>query len=158
MIWTLVSKTPLLYTANVLTIKTMGTGNCRGPCRENLHYLWKRAVRIVGFPCNCGVSLQFLQPFSIDSADFPCKDPTISSHQSFYGQNICSVLQIRTNVYVLLLQQLRQWSQKHLSILKVFKPLTWGISFQLNITVYSDHTFSTEDTGTIVLFILLRIF
>ena len=37
----------------------------RGPCRENLHYLWKRAVRIVGFPRNsphihgkCRFSLQ----------------------------------------------------------------------------------------------------
>ncbi len=37
------------------------------------------------------VSLQFLQPFSIDSADFPCRDPAISSPRSFYGQNICSV-------------------------------------------------------------------
>ena len=34
---------------------------------------------------------QFLQPFSIDSADFSCRDPTISSPCSFYGQNICSV-------------------------------------------------------------------
>ena len=39
----------------------------RGPCRENLHYLWKRAVRIVGKPCDNyrtynyhGVSLLFL--------------------------------------------------------------------------------------------------
>jgi hypothetical protein len=35
---------------------------------------------------------QFLQPFSIDSADFPCRDPAISSPHSCYGQNICSVL------------------------------------------------------------------
>ena len=42
------------YSANVLTIKTMGTGNCR----ENP---------------------QFLQPFSIDSADFPCRGLAISS-------------------------------------------------------------------------------
>ena len=34
---------------------------------------------------------QFLQPFSIDSADFPCRDPAIFSPRSFYGQNICSV-------------------------------------------------------------------
>ena len=38
--------------------------------------------------------------------------------------------------------------KKHMSIFKVFKPLTWGISFQLNITIYSDHTLATEDTGT----------
>ena len=75
------------YSANVLTIKTTGTGNCG----ENLHYLWKRAIRITGFPCNYGVSPQFLQPFSIDSADFPCREPAISSPCSFYGQNICSV-------------------------------------------------------------------
>ena len=37
-------------------------------------------------------SPQFLLPFSIDSADFPCRDPAISSPHSFYGQNISSVL------------------------------------------------------------------
>ena len=36
---------------------------------------------------------QFLQAFSIDSPDFPCRDPAISSPRSFYGQNICSVLE-----------------------------------------------------------------
>ena len=68
--------------------KNYGDWKLRGPCRENLNYLWKRAVRIAGFPCNCRVSPQFLQPFSIDSADFPCRDPAISSPRSFYGQNI----------------------------------------------------------------------
>ena len=34
---------------------------------------------------------QFLQPFSIYSADFPCRGPAFSSPHSFYGQNICSV-------------------------------------------------------------------
>ena len=34
---------------------------------------------------------QFLQAFSIDSPDFPCRDPAISSPRSFYGQNICMV-------------------------------------------------------------------
>ena len=82
-------------TANFYPMKTTGTGNLRDPCRENLHCLWKRAVRK---PCDnyrsCnhhGVSLQFLQPFSIDSADFPCRSPAISSPCSFYGQNICSL-------------------------------------------------------------------
>ena len=46
---------------------------------------------VTGFPHSYGVSPQFLQPFSIDSADFPCRDPAISSPRSFYGQNICSV-------------------------------------------------------------------
>ena len=71
----------------------------QGTCRKNLHYLWKRAVRIAGKPCNnysinnyYRVSLQFLQPFSIDSADFPCRDPAISSPCSFYGENIGSVV------------------------------------------------------------------
>ena len=73
----------------------------QGTCRENLHYLWKRAVRIAGNPCDNyrtnnyhRDSLQFLQPFSIDSADFPCRSPAISSPCSFYGQNICSVVQV----------------------------------------------------------------
>ena len=33
-------------------MKTTGTGNyVRGPYRENLHYLWERAVRITKKPC-----------------------------------------------------------------------------------------------------------
>ena len=76
--------------------KNYGDWKLRGPCRENLHYLCKRAERIEGFPCNCGVSPQFLQPFSIDGADFPCRGPEISSLCSFYGQNICSVCKIQT--------------------------------------------------------------
>jgi hypothetical protein len=80
--------------------KNYGEWKLQGPCRENLHYLCKRAVRIAGKPrdnyksCNYyWVSPQFLQPFSIDSTDFPCRDPAISSPRSFYGQNICSVVQ-----------------------------------------------------------------
>ena len=87
-----------MYTANVLTIKTMGTGNCRVPAGKICTIYEKRAVRISGKPhnnegtCNNhGVSPQFLQPFSVDGAHFPCRDPAISSPHSFYGQNICSV-------------------------------------------------------------------
>ena len=83
-----------------------GDWELQSPCRENLHYLRKRAVRIAGKPwinyrsCNYHrVSPQFLQPFSIDSADFPCRDPAISSPCSFYGQNICSVLKSSISTY-----------------------------------------------------------
>ena len=76
-----------------------GDWELRGPCRENLHYLWKRAVRISGKPHDNyrtynyhGVSPQFLQPFSIDSADFPYRDPAIPSPRSFHGVKICSVV------------------------------------------------------------------
>ena len=69
----------------------------RGPCREKLHYLWKRAVRIAKKPCdnhrscNCHrFSPQFLKPFSINKADFPCRDPAIPSPRSFHGVKICS--------------------------------------------------------------------
>jgi hypothetical protein len=48
-------------------------------------------VMIIGPVIIMGFPPQFLQPFSIDSADFPCRDPAISSPRSFYGQNICSV-------------------------------------------------------------------
>ena len=79
--------------------KNYGDWKLRGPCRENLHYLWKRAVRIAGKPRDKyraydyhGVSPQFLQPFTIDSTDFPCRDPAISSPRTFYGQNICIVV------------------------------------------------------------------
>ena len=37
-----------------------------------------------------GVSPQFLQPFSIDSAGFPCRDPVIPSARIFYWVKICS--------------------------------------------------------------------
>ena len=70
-----------------------------GTCKENLYYLWKRALRIAGKLrdnyrfCNYyEVSPQFLQPFYIDNADFPCRDPTIPSPCSFHGVEICSVL------------------------------------------------------------------
>ena len=36
-------------------------------------------------------SLQFLQPFIIDSVGFPCTDPAIPSSLSFDGVKICSV-------------------------------------------------------------------
>ena len=81
--------------------KDYGDWTLRGPCRENLYYLWKRAVRIAGKPCDNyrtnnyhGVSPQFIQPFSIDSTDFSCRSPAISSPCSFYDQNICSVCMI----------------------------------------------------------------
>ena len=86
-----------------------------GPCRENLHYLWKRAVRNAGKPldiyrsCNYhGVSPQSVNItgvihnkhrvsfkfFSIDSAGFPFRDPLIPSPCSFHGVQICSVLRL----------------------------------------------------------------
>ena len=70
-----------------------------GPCRESLHFLWKKAVRIARKPHDNyrtysyhRVSPQILQLFSIDSADFPCRDPAIPSPRSFQG---CKNLQCR---------------------------------------------------------------
>ena len=54
-------------TANVLTITT-GTGNCGVPAGKNCIIYGK------------------------DSADFLFRDPAISTHCGFYGQNICSVV------------------------------------------------------------------
>ena len=70
--------------------KNYGDWKLQGPCRENLHYLWKRAVRIAGKPCNCMETPQLLQPFSIDSADYPCRDPAISNLWSKHLQ--CRIL------------------------------------------------------------------
>ena len=70
--WSIICRFRHSYTANVYPMKTMATGNC-----ENCNYHW--------------VSLQFLQPFSIDSAGFPCRDPAIPSPCSFHGVKICSV-------------------------------------------------------------------
>ena len=88
-----------LHTANFYPMKTLGDCKLWGPCRENLHYLWKRVVSIVGKPrdnyrsCNFhGVSPQFLQAFLIDSADFSCRDPAIPSHCNFHGVKIGSAL------------------------------------------------------------------
>ena len=36
--------------------KNYGDWKLQGPCRENLHYLWKRAVRIAGKPRNCQIT------------------------------------------------------------------------------------------------------
>ena len=45
--------------------------------------------------CSTRDFLEFLteriQPFSIDSAGFPCRDPAIPSPHSFHGVKICSV-------------------------------------------------------------------
>ena len=72
--------------------KNYGDWKLRGPCKENLHYLLKKAWIIMGFSCDYEVSPQFLQSFSIDSANFFCMDFAVSSPRSFYGQNICSVV------------------------------------------------------------------
>ena len=53
----------------------MGTGNCGVPAGKNLHYLWKRAVRITGKPRIYEETPQFLQPFSIENADFSLQGP-----------------------------------------------------------------------------------
>ena len=54
---------------NCFDHKNYGVWKLLGDYRENMHYLWQSAVRIVGFPCKYRVSQQFLQHFSIDSAD-----------------------------------------------------------------------------------------
>ena len=94
--------------------KNYGDWKLQGPCRENLHYLWKRAVKIAGNPHDnyrtCKhhrVSPQFLQPFSIDRADFPCRDPAISSPRSFYGQNICGAFLF----FVIAMAQFKIWTR-----------------------------------------------
>ena len=55
--------------------KNCGDWKLWGPCKENLHYLWKRAVRIAGKPRNYKETPQFLQTLPIDSADFPAGTP-----------------------------------------------------------------------------------
>ena len=42
--------------------KNYGDWKLRGPCRENLHYLWKRAIRIAGKPHDNYRTLQFPVP------------------------------------------------------------------------------------------------
>ena len=74
-----------------------------GPCRENLYYLEELQGNpvIIGLPDNCRFcnyyegSSQFLQPFSIYSADFPCRDTTIPSPRSFHVVKICSVFKYK---------------------------------------------------------------
>ena len=50
--YTVSSFNVLLVHCKCFDHKNYGDWKKRGPCRENLHYLWKRAVRIVGFPRN----------------------------------------------------------------------------------------------------------
>ena len=96
--------------------KNYGDWKLQGACSENLHYLWKRAVRFAGKPCDnyrsCnyhGVSPQFLQPFSMDRAGFPCRDPEIPSPHTFHGIKICSVCK---NVVFLLSCPTFKWCKK----------------------------------------------
>ena len=58
-----------IYTASFYPMKFTGTGNCRVPAGKTCNYH--------------EVSPQFLEPFSVDSADFPSRDPAIFSHHSF---------------------------------------------------------------------------
>ena len=71
--------------------KDYGDWKLQGTWRENLHCLWKRDVRII-----CRDSPQFLQPFSIDSADFPCRSPcNFQSLWSLWSKNLqCSLNQL----------------------------------------------------------------
>jgi hypothetical protein len=94
------------YTANVLTIRS----------------------------CNYyGVSLQFfLQPFSIDSADFRCRDPAISSPRSFYGQNICSVCVVQKLLIADL--KLMKYLQRNFCKARIFLYLLW-LNFMLYVQI-----------------------
>ena len=86
--------------------------------------------------CNCRE--KFLLPFSIDSADFPCIEPSISSPHSFYGQNICSVtIGKEKKLYFLTLYwpfPVQMWSQKFC------KFSAFGLEFQkfssITITIF----------------------
>ena len=62
--------------------------------KEILYYgVSPQSVNITGFVHNIHrVFLWFLQPFSIDSAGFPCRDPVIPSPCSFHGVKICSAI------------------------------------------------------------------
>ena len=62
---------PHQYTANVLTIKTTGTGNCGGPAGKICTIYGKGLSELQGFPA--------------------ILTEAISSPGSLYGQNICSV-------------------------------------------------------------------
>ena len=54
-----------LHTANFYPMKTLGDCKLWGPCRENLHYLWKRVVRIARKSYdNCRTSANW--KFSVD--------------------------------------------------------------------------------------------
>ena len=60
----------------------------------NYHGVSPQSANITGFIHNIHrVSLWFLQPFSIDSSGFPCRDPVIPSPHSFHGVKICSVVE-----------------------------------------------------------------
>ena len=80
------------------------------------------------FPRNYGVSPQFLQPFSIDSADFPCRGPAFSSPRSFYGQNICSVV-------LVLVPKPKKWFQSLTNVVSITLPIKRSaINFIINQT------------------------
>ena len=90
-----------------------GEWELQGPCKENLYYLRKRAVwkELRGNPViiiGPAIIMECLRNSfhtvlfqRLDSADFPCRDPEISSPRSFYGQNNGSVLKRPQNTFVL---------------------------------------------------------
>ena len=46
----MICKAKLVLHCKFLPDENYGDWELRGPCRENLHYLWKRAVRITKKP------------------------------------------------------------------------------------------------------------
>ena len=85
-------------TANFYPMKTTGNGNCRVPagkiCTINgkgMQELWGNPMIITGPIIITGFVPNYYSLFSIDSADFPCRDPAISSPRSFHGVKICNV-------------------------------------------------------------------
>ena len=131
-----------IHTANVLTIKTTGTGNCGVPAGKIC-----TIYGIAGKPCDNyrtynyhGVSPQFLQPFSIDSADFPCRDPAISSPRSFYGQNICSAE--------------RKIPKGSLTILKKCKNMNTQLTFWPSTYNYLNQSQNCSENSAAYLFVI----
>ena len=66
---------------------------------SNIYRLQGNPMMIIGPVIIHGVSPQFLQPFSIDSAGFPCRDPVIPTPGIFHGVKICSARTARHRVH-----------------------------------------------------------
>ena len=70
----------------------------------------------------CLETPQFLQPFSIDSAAFPCRDPAISSTRSFHGVKICSVCNYKKYMQQMVLNV---WTLSEVELLQFVAPNLW---------------------------------
>jgi hypothetical protein len=108
--------------------KNYGDWKLRGPCRENLHYLWKRAVRIAGKPRDNYRTCSVLsRRISFQILWWNCKQKRLSENYSFV-MNACIILSIKIHKSIFSSNWIK--SCKGDDLLLKFRILCCSVKFQ----------------------------